>query len=452
MRVRHRIPSIFNLSMVDVLCCALGCVILLWLLNLRTAKEYEDNAETETREARAQLALLNERIRELEEKRSSLQSALSDREAASRELERKWKDSTARVAALEADLAASKSESGMRATRVLELEKTTDLVPGLRADLKEARAKLAAEEAQAQALEKEMALRRKELDDSAKSLQTLQAAKKALERDLENRDRDLALTRSYREKWTAAEDRLKLREKELADAGRTVETLLAEKKTLLTQVSAARTDAENRFAGIQLTGRRVVFLVDTSGSMEYVDEQTKVPTKWPEVARTVGRIMRSLPELEKFQVITFAEKPSFLLGSDGRWLDYDAKETPDRAVKALTDLKPTGGTNMYSAIDAAFRLRKDGLDTVYLLSDGLPNIGEGLKPEEGKNLSEVERGAILGKYIRKALKTDWNRDLRTQPRVRINAVGFFYESPDVGAFLWALARENDGSFVGMSRP
>src|SRR5260221_9836151 len=39
MRTRHRIPSIFNLSMVDVLCCALGCVILLWLLNLRDARE-----------------------------------------------------------------------------------------------------------------------------------------------------------------------------------------------------------------------------------------------------------------------------------------------------------------------------------------------------------------------------------------------------------------------------
>ena len=35
MNVRHRIPSIFNLSMVDVLCCALGCVILLWLFYLR---------------------------------------------------------------------------------------------------------------------------------------------------------------------------------------------------------------------------------------------------------------------------------------------------------------------------------------------------------------------------------------------------------------------------------
>src|SRR5712691_10944823 len=39
MRIRHRIPSIFNLSMVDVLCCALGCVILLWLLNLKDARQ-----------------------------------------------------------------------------------------------------------------------------------------------------------------------------------------------------------------------------------------------------------------------------------------------------------------------------------------------------------------------------------------------------------------------------
>ena len=39
MHTRLRIPSIFNLAMVDVLCCALGCVILLWLLNLREAKQ-----------------------------------------------------------------------------------------------------------------------------------------------------------------------------------------------------------------------------------------------------------------------------------------------------------------------------------------------------------------------------------------------------------------------------
>ena len=37
-------------------------------------------------------------------------------------------------------------------------------------------------------------------------------------------------------------------------------------------------------------------------------------------------------------------------------------------------------------------------------------------------------------------------------RVRINSIGFFYQSPNVGAFLWNLSRENDGSFVGMSKP
>src|SRR5712691_8957389 len=48
MKVRHRIPTIFNLSMVDVLCCALGCVILLWLLNLREAKHRAVLAGTTT--------------------------------------------------------------------------------------------------------------------------------------------------------------------------------------------------------------------------------------------------------------------------------------------------------------------------------------------------------------------------------------------------------------------
>jgi hypothetical protein len=107
---------------------------------------------------------------------------------------------------------------------------------------------------------------------------------------------------------------------------------------------------------------------------------------------------------------------------------------------------------MYAALDAAFRLRASGLDTIYLLSDGLPNLGEGLTEKQMQTLKETEQAEILGKYIRRRLKEVWNRPGVGQARVRINAIGFFYESPDVGAFLWALARENDGSFVGMSRP
>jgi hypothetical protein len=121
-------------------------------------------------------------------------------------------------------------------------------------------------------------------------------------------------------------------------------------------------------------------------------------------------------------------------------------------TEALAKVKPKGGTNMYSAFEAAFRFRGQGLDTIYLLSDGLPNMGEGLTEEQAKGLKETEQADILGKYVRRKLRTDWNRDIRGQGRVRVNAVGFFYESPDVGAFLWSLTRENEGGFVGMSKP
>jgi uncharacterized protein with von Willebrand factor type A (vWA) domain len=210
--------------------------------------------------------------------------------------------------------------------------------------------------------------------------------------------------------------------------------------------------AENRFAGIELTGKRVVFLVDMSGSMEQVDYDTPAPLKWQGVRETVAKIMASLPELEKFQIVLFAEKTSFVLGNDGRWIDYDPKSSVDRATKALAATKPAGGTNMYSAFEAAFRLRGAGLDTIYLLSDGLPNVGEPLTEQQAEKLKETEKAEILGKHIRKKLKELWNRPIDGAARVRINSIGFFYESPDVGAFLWALSRENDGSFVGMSKP
>src|SRR5260221_9087809 len=104
---------------------------------------------------------------------------------------------------------------------------------------------------------------------------------------------------------------------------------------------------------------------------------------------------------------------------------------------------------MYAPFEAAFRFRSRGLDTIYLLSDGLPNVGPGLSAlDQSRNLKETEKGELLGKYIRNMLKQSWNRPTFGMAQVRINSIGFFYESPDVGAFLWALSREHEGSFVG----
>jgi hypothetical protein len=231
-----------------------------------------------------------------------------------------------------------------------------------------------------------------------------------------------------------------------------VATLRDEKRSLLEQAARVRAAAENRFAGINLTGRRVIFLVDMSGSMELLDENTPAPNKWNDVRQTLAKVMRSMPDLAYFQVVLFSNQVQFPLGEEGRWLKFDPNASPDRVSEALAQIKPRGNTDMHAAFQAAFRYRADGLDTVYVLSDGLPNMGPGLSPEAARTMRETERGDVLAKYVRRVLQTDWNREIPGRPRVVINAVGFFYESPDVGAFLWALTRENGGSFVGMSKP
>ena len=122
--------------------------------------------------------------------------------------------------------------------------------------------------------------------------------------------------------------------KDLDAARRSVASLEDEKKGLVAAAERERQAADNRFAGIQLTGRRVVFLVDMSGSMEYVDEKTVAPEKWSGVRETLSKIMRSLPELEKFQVILFSDTVTYLFDGEEGWITHDARSA-GRVTEAL---------------------------------------------------------------------------------------------------------------------
>jgi peptidoglycan hydrolase CwlO-like protein len=482
MRVRHKIPSIFNLSMVDVLCCALGCVILLWLINLRDAKQHEDDSGSLLRQKESAIA-------DLEQKRAAVQAQADAQDAALADLRRKWDESTRRVASLQADVDARGKDlaaSRLRADdlsqkltdaggRIKDLQGVADLVPGLRSQLKSAQDQYALDESKvktlgtelsARALELDTATRKllasqkdattrsQELDNAGQKLTALQTLRTHLETDLEDRNKELTLLRTYKDKWSADQEQMLSLKKELAASRTSFDAVQTEKTKWQTEAARVRAEADNRFAGITLTGRRVVFLVDMSGSMEYLDDNTPAPQKWVAVRETVAKIMRSLPDLRKFQVVAFSNKAIFPLGKDDEWLDFNPNVSADLVLKTLAAVKPNGGTNMYSAMEAVFRMRPQGLDAIYFLSDGIPNMGEGVTPEEIKagKLTDVDVGSRLGAAVRKKLKTDWNRELDGKPRVHLNTVGFFYESPDVGAFLWALARENEGSFVGMSKP
>jgi hypothetical protein len=431
MRLRSRTPTLFSLSMLDVMVCALGCVTLLWLLNMR-----DSNMRAKT--ARETLARLTATRDELDRTADNLTNASRDADERKRELDTVRGD----LADALARLSAAAKQSELRRKEAELQRKEMDALATRAAATDE---ELALKRKEAEQLTRDVTERKRQAADLEKLLreersraETADKSAKSAAAAYEARDRDLKTEVS----------RL---QKQLVAAKESLVELDGQKRTVAEQFERFRAAADNRFAGVALTGRRVVFLVDMSGSMDLIDDKTPAPEKWPAVAETVEKVMKSLPDLEKFQVVLFSEQTQVPVGLPGVWNTFDRATSPARVRRELLAVKPKGNTDMYGGFEAAFRLRDQGLDTIYLFSDGLPNIGAGLLASE-RTLNDQQKTDKLARHVRAALRTDWNRAQAGKPRVKVNAIGFFYESPEVGAFLWALTRENDGSFVGMSRP
>ncbi len=562
MQIRHRVPTIFSIYMLDVICCALGCVILLWQVNQYEADQqttaakqaqgdYEkaeaafQNVSTEIEQLKLALAASRRNVVELSvallavrsERDDALKLAVArqrdnDKTKATLvvsedllkqlkfdftklqknakqidgELQVKLKlndDLLARLALLEKD---AKATAGALDTKSKLHEELLAKLAAAQKDAKistvelrnktklhaELLARLALSDKKLSEMTVDVSQKQKFADDAANKLKTQLAlldVADAKSRKLETQLADLSSQgKDSTAKLSLTELRMKLMEqeldrnkKELAESGarfgdllkshdslskqllagvrdltevRTAMlTLEGEKSKLLDKNRALASDADQRFAGIALTGKSVVFLVDISGSMGMRDSKTEDKEKWPAACESIAKLMRSLPDLERFQVILFNDRVQYLFGHDGKWLKHAGPDTVAAVLDKLKTVTPKDGTNLFAGFQEAFRFRDDRLDTIYLFSDGLPNVGEGVSADQLAKLSETQQTELLSKHLRQKLTTDWNpRSAGRPPRVRINAIGFFFESPDVGAFLWALAREHDGSFVGMSRP
>lgn len=512
MLLRHKVPTIFNIYMLDVICCALGCVILLWQVAHQEAESQTDDAKKQSAAAvgareqyeKAQKGLLSASsdvlvlqalLADWQKKHQGLAFSLAETE--------KERDDAKKLAMLrQQDLLTTRGNLTLREEQLKKLQE--DLEKLLASD-KKTKAELtglvklnADLLARIATMKTDIARKQLEIDLSSKKLQEQAILLKISADDARKLQKLIELLRDESKdalaKLKLTELQLKMREQDLdkskkalavgvndlGDAKKQLAALLAErdlwkdklaknlaaatsdKDTLNKRLAALQAEADQRFAGIPLTGENVVFLIDISGSMAMLDEANDDPEKWPLLCETLMKLMKSIPTMQRFQVILFSDKTSYLFGNRDIWLKYEGAETAKMTRDALRKIKVEGGTNMHDAFDEAFRYRKIKLDTIYLFSDGLPNIGPGV-PSSVAKPTEAQRNYYMSKFVRDRLKTEWNRpaaDLPASPPlgkggmgavgpVRINAVGFFFESPDVGAFLWAMAREHRGSFVGL---
>jgi hypothetical protein len=523
MKVRHKQPTLVSMWMLDVFCCALGCVTLLFLLESRKAGDESVKARAEAEKNKSALVHLQDTQKQLDAALTELKDTkikLLSEEAGRAAVSLKLTEAEGLRLKLTDDVTKLGNQLATTKTDRDDLAKKLALARDEARDAKTLAEKtqlaLNAAEAKVDANAKELATARntaadaddilkkkmKEATDLAKKLTEMTAAADELARLLRKRDdekvvlvkqaidlqkklddadgrvlasrKDLdaalaaakaaaaktaeelaAMRKAVAEGDAAARAQVKDLTKKVDDATATIIDLQGDKAKLADKYDKLQRETEARFAGIVTSGKRVVFLVDISGSMAKKDTETADATKWPIVVETVGKVMRSVAGLDKYQVVVFSSSAKWLVGS-GEWQDYDGEKSVESVKRALLAVKPYDDTNLHAGLEKAFSLRDSGgLDTIYLFSDGLPTSGPGLTVAQqtaSPPLKEIERSEILGKHIRRTLGDNWNRPLAGKPRVKIHAVGFFFESPDVGAFLWALARENEGSFVGMSKP
>lgn len=188
-----------------------------------------------------------------------------------------------------------------------------------------------------------------------------------------------------------------------------------------------------RFFDVGVRGRRILFVIDCSGSM-----QTAGDDGWTRLNRAGQELMQALaalPPVCTFALLAYSSDVArFPESGDAR-----PAEAAAPAVQWLCGRKPSGATNTYGALMRALA-DPSAPDTIVLLSDGTPFRCSW----QGKSYSEPEQ--ILAE-VRRA-----NPDRA----VRIHTVallsGAFQteteEDPlEAADFLRRLARDNGGQFV-----
>src|SRR5690606_8142601 len=140
-----------------------------------------------------------------------------------------------------------------------------------------------------------------------------------------------------------------------------------------------RTVVTSQFFGIRIVSHRVIFIIDTSGSMtEPVHGRMTGKRGATRLDVAKAELAKSIESLDKdalFNVLSF----SFGVG---RWLKEGIASASEHSRKeALTfvDRLGAGGpTNLYDTLKIAFA--DPDVDTLYVLSDGEPTAGEVLDP------------------------------------------------------------------------
>ena len=251
------------------------------------------------------------------------------------------------------------------------------------------------------------------------------------------------------EKQEAAEHRLELE---------TIKKSIAKRKPLKKSdvVADQNLGEENYLIGLKVEGRRIAILVDSSASMtdellldiirrkNASDNYKRAGPKWRRTKRIVRWLLARLPSSSQVDVIVYGAKGRSL-GPRG-WKNARDSGALGVILKELELFIPGGPTNLEAGLSSV-----SGATDVYVITDGLPTIGDSnyrsLNPFASCSALWGKSNRISGPCRRALFKhTISNSTLR--PSTKVNVILLPIEGdPEASAAYWSWASATGGLMI-----
>jgi hypothetical protein len=202
--------------------------------------------------------------------------------------------------------------------------------------------------------------------------------------------------------------------------------------------------------GFNFEGNNIVIMIESSGGMiadtidqviartGITDEERRKAVKWRRVVVSVQWIIANLTPDQGYQVMVFSNEAKPLLPERAvDWLDPQDRETTAEVIQALETITPKGGANHERAFGSVNQVFP-GVDTIMLLTDGLPTQGD-----------SITVGSVTDDRDRERL---FRAALRVLPKeIVVNTILYPMSGDPAAAFLyWQLADRTKGALISPS--
>ncbi len=188
--------------------------------------------------------------------------------------------------------------------------------------------------------------------------------------------------------------------------------------------ATTRTMRDEEVGGIPVDSDYVIFIVDTSGSMQEI---------WGRVSKEILNVLRIHPEVKGFQILNDQGK-SLIAGYSGRWIP-DNQRMRNNVMRVFDDWRDASNSSPVEGIETALKIyAKRGQSTaIYVFGDDYTGSSYDQAVRRITSLNRVQDGG--------------------QRLAKIHAVGFLsqYTTGRFAILMREIAKKNGGTFLALSR-